>query len=214
MESPSSCGAEFDEDQEMFTPDLTVPDAEVVFVDASDGTGDESGGEEFGEEFDDAHSTLSVAHGRGLSPVAEVSPEQILGSSESLNRNTEDLESELNTALSRLSTLTNELTEVEVSVLESRQTTTTETVTFASVPEAWQSRKNSSGSSYEGRYSMMNVLSIPLSTASHSKHTLSCCICWSCVPSAVVVVIGVDCKTIRCWYSVTLSGNLWCVIPD
>lgn len=149
----------------MFTPDLTtssIPDTDM-YMDASEregglqASGDESeGGEEYGEEFDDAHSTVALSHlqCRGLSPVAEVSPEAVsVASSESLDNNYLDLESELNTALSRLNTLTDELTEVEVSVLESMQTKITETVTITSVPEARQgdeSRKNSTESSYEG----------------------------------------------------------------
>ena len=60
------------------------------------------------EEFDDAHSTLGIV--RGLSPVAEVSPQAGM------------LESELDTALFRLSTLTDELTEVEESIVKSKQT--------------------------------------------------------------------------------------------
>ena len=133
----------------MVTPELTVssiPDPDI-YMDASEGdtqaSGDESGGEVYGEGFDDAHLTLSASRlqGRELSPVAEVSPEVLsMGSTpESTNRNCVDLESELNTALSRLSTLTNELTEVEESVFESRQTMIPETVT-------------SSGSSFESNY--------------------------------------------------------------
>lgn len=185
-----STDAESDEEQEMVTPDLTVssvpgPD---VYTEASEGdtqaSGDESGGEEYGEEFDDAHSTLSVLHlqGRELSPVAEVSPEAISrGSTESLNRNCVDLESELNTALSQLNTLTNELNEVEVeeSILESRQTKMTETVTFESVPEAMeedQRNKNSSGSSYEGiissyHYLLLMAMKLHSTLSNHSKST-------------------------------------------
>lgn len=101
------------------------------------------------EEFDDAHSTLG--RGRGLSPVAEVSPEAAsMGSTESLNKNCGVLESELDTALSRLSTLTDELTEVEESIEGSRQTKLTETVTIKSAPQGNGTRKSSSDNSFEG----------------------------------------------------------------
>ncbi len=84
---------------------------------------------------------------RGLSPVPEVSPELgSAGSTESLNKS-QTLEMELNVALSRLNSLTNELTEVEVSVLETRQTKVTETVTTAAFPEA----RGDSSSSFEGK---------------------------------------------------------------
>lgn len=99
--------------------------------------------EEEEEEFDDAHSSVGMV--RGLSPVVEVSPEAAsLGSSESLDKNCGVLESELDTALSRLSTLTDELMEVEESIVESRQTKQTETVTITS-------RKESSDNSFEGK---------------------------------------------------------------
>ena len=104
--------------------------------------------EEEEEEFGDASSALlqTGLQFRGLSPVAEVSPEVAsTGSSESLDKHT-NIESELNMALSRLSTLTDELNEVEQSVLESRQIKVTETVTI-------ENRKNSlakSDDSFEG----------------------------------------------------------------
>ena len=145
-----------EDDDLLFTPDPTVasnPDTER-YTDASEGdlevlSGSESPEEHLltteEEEFDDAHSTLGM--GRGLSPVAEVSPEAgSMDSTESLNKNCGVLESELDTALSRLSTLTDELTEVEESIVESTQTKLTETVTLTQNG----ARKDSSNSSFEG----------------------------------------------------------------
>lgn len=107
------------------------------------------------DEFDDAHSNLHLELPvcRGLSPVAEVSPELAsMGSNESVN-NSKEL-AELNTAMSRLSSLTSELIEVEDTVLESRQTKVTETVTITSLPEtkpeAGGSWRNSKGNKDEG----------------------------------------------------------------
>lgn len=148
------------ENQEVFTPDLTEGSNPDLYMDAWEGeagleaSGDENV-EECGEEFDDARSTLSRQR---LSPVAEVSPEAVsISSMESLEqRNCVDLESELNAVMSQLGNMTDELTEVEVSVLESKQTKMTETVTITSVSEARQedeSRKNStetSETSFEG----------------------------------------------------------------
>ena len=134
-----------DEDDDMlFTPDnTTVVSAGDTdqYVDASEGEGhasDEESEGDFEDKFDEASSSLRVdspltVH-RGLSPLVEVSPEVAsVGSTESLERSCVDLETELNTAMSRLSTLTGELAAVEESVTESRQTKHTETVVTAPV---------------------------------------------------------------------------------
>lgn len=121
-------------------------------------------------QFDDAHLNLPYVDSvmppcRGLSPVAEVSSELASAESTESIRNCQDLETELNAALSRLNSMTNELEEVEEAVLESQQTKVTETVTIgASLPtskresggsESGNSRKQSTektDSSYEGQY--------------------------------------------------------------
>ena len=151
-----------EEYEHLLTPDPTAssnPDTDM-YMDASDGesdlavSGDESAYEEEEEEaeFDDAPSHLNPQHltCRGLSPVVEMSPEVTHhGSTEALDRNCVDLEEELNTALTRLTTLTGELAEVKV--LESRQTKITETVTIASCPtDTEEMRKTSTDSSFEG----------------------------------------------------------------
>lgn len=119
-----------------------------MYMDASEGEGElsrEESEEEYVAKYDDPdhdacsslHSDASRTVARGLSPVVEVSPEVAsIGSTESLEKTCVDLESELNTAMSRLSSLTGELAQVEESVLESRQTKLTETVMITSVPEA------------------------------------------------------------------------------
>lgn len=163
-------GMQYEEDQELLTPDLTVSsNADTdMYMDASEGEAEmEASGDESGEEgFDEAHSTLhlDISHlqGRELSPVAEVSPEAVsIGSTESLDRNCVDLESELNIALSQLSNLTVELAEVEQSIVGSRQTKITETVTITSVPNARQegdgSRKSSSETAFEGKANLFVV---------------------------------------------------------
>lgn len=158
----SARGDMLHEDYEhLLTPDPTAssnPDTDM-YMDASDGesdrpvSGDESAYEEEEEgEFDDATSHLHPQRVmcRGLSPVVEMSPEVTChGSTEVLDRNCEDLEEELNTALSRLTTLTGELAEVEV--LESRQIKITETVTITT--DAKEMRKTSTDSSFEGERS-------------------------------------------------------------
>lgn len=134
----------------MLTPDTATVSSNGdtdLYQDASEGEGHLSGEEsesDYGEQYDDANSGLSPqVVCRGLSPVVEVSPEVVsIGSAESLegevSAGVEDLESELNSAMSKLTVLTSELDQVSVeeSVLESRQTKYTETVTIASVPEA------------------------------------------------------------------------------
>lgn len=80
--------------------------------------------------------------------MAEVSPEVASVSSMESLENHKDIEADLNTALSHLSTLTNELNEVE-SILESRQTKITETVIIATMPEKTDERNDSS---FEGKY--------------------------------------------------------------
>lgn len=150
-----------EEYEQLLTPDLPAssnPDTDM-YMDASDGetdhavSGDESAYEEEEEEFDDAPSHLHPQQlvCRGLSPVVEMSPEATsTGSTEALDKNCADLEEELNTALSRLTTLTGELAEVEV--LESRQTKITETVTITSCPiDTREMRKTSTDSSFEGK---------------------------------------------------------------
>lgn len=135
-----------------------------LYVDASEGEGQGSVEEEesdgnYGEEFDNARSSLHLDSPppicRGLSPVAEVSPEVAsMGSTESLEKRCVDLETELNTAMLKLTTLTDELAQVEQesTTLECRQTTLSETVVTTSVPtEATpESRKTCNQDSHEG----------------------------------------------------------------
>lgn len=135
------------------TPDPTVgSNADTdPYIDASEGEPDYQTDD--GEEFDDARTTLPPDSpppvcGRGLSPVAEVSPEVASVSSMESLENHRDIEADLNTALSHLSTLTNELNEVEESILESRQTKITETVIIATM-EKTDERNDSS---FEGKY--------------------------------------------------------------
>lgn len=88
-------------------------------------------------QFDDAQMNLPFMDSvmppcRGLSPLVEVSSEMAsseLASADSIEsiKSCHDLETELNVAMSRLSTISDEL---EEAVLESRQTTITETVTI------------------------------------------------------------------------------------
>lgn len=146
-----------DDSELLVTPDLITvsSNADTELLAESGGeevSGDESG-EDYGEKFDDDRSMVHPDLHRGLSPVVEVSPELAsVGSAESLDKNTGDLESELDTALTRLTTLTDELTEVEEAVLESRQTNVKEIVTMSPevIPGESDSRKNSSETSFEG----------------------------------------------------------------
>ena len=89
------------------------------------------------ENLDD--SRLNIPYGesvvprcRGLSPLVEVTSEVASPESFESIRNCEDLETELNAALSHLSNMTSELEDAEEAIVEARQTKITETVTIKS----------------------------------------------------------------------------------
>lgn len=122
----------------LVTPDsaCSSPDSEQ-YTEASEGETIPEDEEE--DEYSDTHSALHPGlhqQRRGLSPVAEVSPEAA-SAAESIE-SVDNLELELNTALSQLSDLKDELV-LEESLLESQQTRITETVTLrTSAPKTLQ----------------------------------------------------------------------------
>ena len=126
-----------------------------VFQDEDDDDDDEDEA-----QFDDAHMNLPYVDSvmppyRGLSPVVEVSSELAsseLASADSVEsiRSCQDLKTELDVAMSRLSSISNELTEA---VLETRQTKVTETVTVGTYFEpARKLLSEGADSPYEGWY--------------------------------------------------------------